>query len=81
MTEKQIEEITMEAIKIMRDYPEKKDKKVKDGLYLFYVKDEQIYPIAVSEENWDMLQLLGNAIAGNPIKVIDKPMGYVERLK
>lgn len=57
------------------------DKKVKDGLYLFYVKDEQIYPIAISEESWDMLQILGNTIAGNPIKVIDKSMGYVERWK
>lgn len=59
----------------------KKDKKVKDGLYLFYVKDEQVYPIAISEENWNMLQLLGNTIAGNPIKAIDKPIGYAERLK
>lgn len=55
--------------------------KVKDGLYLFYVKDEQIFPIAIDEENWELLQMLGNTIAGNPIRVIDKPMGYVERWK
>lgn len=57
----------------------KKDKQVKDGLYLFYVKDEKIYPIAIKEDNWELLQLLSNTIAGSPIKVIDKPMGYVER--
>lgn len=55
--------------------------KVKDGLYLFYVKDEQSYPIVISEESWNLLQILGSIIAGEPIKVIDKPMGYVERLK
>jgi len=55
----------------------KAEKEVKDGLYLFYVKNEQIYPIAISEERWKLLQLMGNSIAGDPIKVIDKPMGYV----
>ena len=59
----------------------KENKKVKDGLHLFYVKDEQIYPIALGKENWEMLQMLGNTIAGNPIKVIDTPMGRVENWK
>ena len=57
------------------------DKEIKDGLYLFYVKDKQIYPVAQSEESWNTLQNLGNAIVGGTIQVIDKPMGTVERLK
>lgn len=59
----------------------KAEKEVKDGLYLFYVKNEQIYSIAISEERWELLQALGNSIAGEPINVIDKPLGYVEKLK
>lgn len=59
----------------------KENKAVKDGLYLFYVKNEEIYPIALSVESWEMLQFMGSVIAGNPIKVIDKPMGYVEHWK
>jgi len=51
------------------------DEKVKDGLYLFYVKDKQVYPIGMSNEQWDLLQYLGNSIAGNPIKVLQEPMG------
>ena len=57
------------------------DKEIKDGLYLFYVKDKQIYSVAQSEDSWKMLQNLGNAIVGGTIQVIDKPMGTVERLK
>lgn len=54
---------------------------IKDGLYLFYVKDKQIYPIILNDDNWNLLQNLGNTIAGTPINVIDRPMGFVERWK
>lgn len=54
--------------------------KVENGLYLFYVKDENIYPVGLSQEQWDMLQFVGNAVAGDPIKVLDKPLGKAESL-
>lgn len=49
--------------------------KIEDGLYLIYVKGEMMYPIGMTKEQWDMLQFLGNAIAGDPIRVISEPMG------
>ncbi len=49
---------------------------VPDGLYLMYVQDNVIYPVAQSKEEWTTLQLIGNAVGGNPIQVIkDKPIG------
>lgn len=59
----------------------KKDDQVQDGLYMFYVKDTEIYPIAMDDDQWNLLQALGNTIAGFPIKVFKEPMGKVERLK
>ena len=56
-------------------------KEIKDGLYLFYVKDGQLYPIVFDDDNWNMLQHIGNAIVGGPIQVIDKAMATVERWK
>lgn len=56
-------------------------KKIEDGLYLFYIKDEDIYPVGLSQEQWDMLQFMGNVIAGDPIKIIDKSLGKAESLK
>lgn len=52
--------------------------KVEDGLYLFYVKNENIYAVGMSQEQWDTLQFMGNIIAGSPIKILDKPMGKAE---
>lgn len=48
--------------------------KVPDGVVLMYVKDGELYPIAMTEEQWQMLQLTANAIA-SPIKVINKSIG------
>lgn len=53
---------------------------IKDGVYLFYVKDKQIYPTIMSDDQWKMLQLMSNAIMDGPINVLDKPMGSVEKL-
>ena len=53
--------------------------KVKDGLYLLYVKEETMYPVALSQEEWDTLQFLGGAIS-NPITVIDQPIGQAVNL-
>lgn len=57
------------------------NKEVKDGLYLFYVKDGQLYPVVQSEDSWNVLQGLGNAIVRGTVQVIDTPMGHVERYK
>jgi len=54
---------------------------IRDGLYLFYVKNEQIYPIILKEDNWQILQAIGNSIAGNPIRIIDSPIGKAEYWK
>lgn len=54
------------------------NEKIRDGLYLFYIKDEQIYPIILKENDWETLQTMGNSIAGNPIQIIDMPLGKVE---
>jgi len=56
------------------------DKKVEDGLYLFYVKNEQIYQIGMTNDEWKLLQFMGNTIAGNPIKVLSEPMGTAQNL-
>ncbi len=58
-----------------------KNKEVQDGLYLFYVKDEQIYPVIQTEDDWIALQVMGPALLGGKVNVYDKPMGYVENLK
>ncbi|NLY46837.1 MAG: hypothetical protein GX053_12750 [Tissierella sp.] len=57
------------------------NKDIKDGLYLFYVKDKQIHPVIQSEDSWNILQGLGNAIVGGPVQVLDTPMGYVEQFR
>ena len=48
--------------------------KVSDGIYLMYVKEGQMYPIILTKDQWDMLQLFANGIS-NPIKVLDKSLG------
>jgi len=53
-------------------------KQLEDGLILMYIKDGKIYPIAMSQEQYDLLQVLGKAF--EPIKVIDKPQGEAVNL-
>jgi uncharacterized protein YsxB (DUF464 family) len=48
--------------------------KVKDGVYLVYVKDGLMYPVVLKTEEWEMLQYLTNSIA-NPLQVLQKSMG------
>lgn len=47
---------------------------VSDGLYLVYVKDGQLYPVILTQEEWDTLQFTANLVS-NPIKVLEKPLG------
>jgi len=47
---------------------------LEDGLILMYVKDEVVYPVAMTREQFEMLQLIGKTF--EPIRVvIDKPQG------
>lgn len=57
-----------------------KNEDIKDGLYLFYIKNGTIFPVGLKQENWDLLQQIGNAIAGDPIRVIERPLGKAEKL-
>jgi len=48
---------------------------VKDGLYLIYVKDDTIYPVALSEEQQKTFDIIQQVLP-QPIKVIgNMPMG------
>jgi hypothetical protein len=47
--------------------------KVKDGLILAYVKNEEVYPVVLSEENRGLLQYMCKVF--EPIVVIDESMG------
>lgn len=54
---------------------------MKDGLILFYIKDNTVYPVVLSKEQDEMLQMLGNVITGGePLKVLDKPLGTAYNL-
>lgn len=47
---------------------------MKDGLVLMYVKDGIIYPVALTQEEYQTLQFLGSMFS--PITLIsDKPQG------
>jgi hypothetical protein len=47
---------------------------MKDGVILMYMKEGVIYPVAMTEEQWGMLQLLAKTF--EPIKVIfSEPQG------
>jgi len=47
---------------------------MKDGLIVMYMKNDVLYPVGMSEEEFKMLQFLGNAIFPEGVKVgFDKP--------
>jgi hypothetical protein len=47
---------------------------MKDGLVMFYMKDETLYPIVMNEENAEMFRLLQPAIFPDGVKVVfDNP--------
>lgn len=50
------------------------------GLVLMYVKDSILYPVGLTNEEFDLLQELGRVF--EPIKVIlDQPQGKATNLK
>ncbi len=55
---------------------------MKDGMILFYVKDGEVLPVAMSNEQHQMLQTVMPIVFGNEtIQVVgNKPQGTVENL-
>jgi hypothetical protein len=52
----------------------------KDGLALFYIRDKTVYPVALTQEQVDMLDLV-LAAALRTIKVVEnKPVGKATNL-
>ncbi|WP_092330363.1 hypothetical protein [Desulfosporosinus hippei] len=47
---------------------------MKDGLVLFYIKDEVILPVALTEEQNQTFEMLMSIMPGT-ITVVDKPQG------
>ena len=47
---------------------------MKDGLVLFYVKDGIILPVALTQEQGDVFDMLMNIMPGT-VRVINKPQG------
>lgn len=54
---------------------------MKDGFILFYVKDNEVLPVAMNQEKLDMLQTVVPIIFGEETpQVFNKSMGEVEDL-
>lgn len=52
---------------------------MKDGVVLFYCKDETLYPIGLTEEQHELLQITARLFA--PLKVaFERPQGKVVNL-
>lgn len=52
---------------------------VKDGLVLFYVKNDTLYPTITTDKQFQMLQVAGAAIFDDGIvKVLDVPQGKIK---
>lgn len=47
---------------------------------VFFVMNEQFYPIALTKEQDTMLQMTIKAVLGNHATIIDKPFGQVTNL-
>ncbi|MCK5600689.1 hypothetical protein KAR91_02400 [Candidatus Pacearchaeota archaeon] len=55
---------------------------MKDGIILFYVKDNEVLPVAMSNEQHQMLQMVLTMVFGDdPVQIIkNKSQGTVENL-
>ena len=55
---------------------------MKDGEFvIFFVKDVQLYPVALSKDEHRILQMMIPASIDSPIRVLDEPQGEVLNLK
>jgi hypothetical protein len=46
---------------------------MKDGVALMYVKDGVLYPVVMTQEQYDILQFTAKLF--EPLKIIDQPQG------
>lgn len=53
---------------------------MKDGFVVFYVKDEIGYPVAMNEEQLNMINFVCDGLFKPQVTLIDKPIGKVENL-
>lgn len=53
---------------------------MKNGLILMYVKEGEVYPVALTEEQYEMLQLMGGSILNGKIRLINEPQGKAVNL-
>jgi hypothetical protein len=51
---------------------------MKDGVALMYIKDGILYPVALTQEQYDILQFTARLF--EPLKIIDKPQGKAVNL-
>jgi hypothetical protein len=51
---------------------------MKDGIALMYIKDGVMYPVALTQEQYDILQFTARLF--EPITVINKPQGEAVNL-
>lgn len=53
---------------------------MKDGFVVFYVKEEIGYPVAMTEEQLTMINIVCEGLFKPQVTIIDKPIGKVENL-
>jgi hypothetical protein len=54
---------------------------VEDGFIIMYVKGGVVYPVAMTEEEHTMLQMIGPSLfKDKKVRLIDKPQGKVTNL-
>jgi hypothetical protein len=54
---------------------------MEDGTFIiFYVKNNQMYPVMITKEQHELIQMFIPNILGKNIQVFDKPQGTVEIL-
>lgn len=46
---------------------------MKDGMVIFYCKDDVIYPVALSVEQQQTLEIMEHLMS--PLKIVNKPQG------
>lgn len=52
---------------------------MKDGFVIFYSKNDTIYPVAISSEELELLQLMIPIVfQGKTINIIDTPQGTID---
>jgi hypothetical protein len=53
---------------------------MKDGLVLFYIKNDTLYPVMLTQEQVDTFEIIQGLIP-QPIRVVwDKPQGKIENI-